>query len=373
MRSHSSNLVDVLRSGSFDVEWVADVYYDGARQLSNLPIRSPSIDEDGSALVQGTGSCTVEWSSDFATSLMPRLAGDTLAPFGSELSIAVLISAGSFVERVQMGWYRIDDVPNASDQFVDFGNGILPVGSTVELALQDRFRKVQRDLIDVPGAPPSRNSVLTEAQRISGLQIVREIPDTVIPKTFAYEEERLDPLYDLIEFANGVPYMRPDGTLGQRSIDWGTTVDTVSAGQDGTLVSLGYAMSSDQVYNRVAFRSTANGDEAQQILAVAEITDGPLRVRNADGSPSPYGRVTYYAESDQVTTRAQAKAYVDKLLPQVSALRIAERPMVEVFNPLRQVGDVLLVDPIGEPPFRARVSKISRDDGPTQQTTLEVQ
>lgn len=373
MREQTAQLRDVLRSGSFDAQWVADVYYDGARRISDLTIRDPSFDDDGTALVQGTGSCTVEWTSDFAESLTPRLADDVLAPFGSELSVSVLVSAGSFRERVQMGWYRIEDVPSARDQFVSFGGGILPIGSTVELSLQDRFRRVQRDLFDVPGSPLSLTSVLTEAQRITGLQIVREIPDAAIPKTFAYEEERLDPLYDLVEFADGIPYMRPDGTLGQRTIGWGSPVDTVTDGPDGTLVSLGFAMSSEKVYNRVVFRSGGDGDSAEQILAVAEITDGPLRVRNPDGSPSPYGRVTYYVSSDQVTSRGQAQAYVDRLLPQVSALRVAERPMVEIFNPLRQVGDVLSVRPMGEQPFLGRVSTISRSDGPTQDVTLEVQ
>ena len=53
--------------------------------------------------------------------------------------------------------------------------------------------------------------------------------------------------------------------------------------------------------------------------------------------------------------------------------RCVGRPLVEVFNPLRQVGDVLDVRPIGEAPFLGRVSKISRGDGGTQDVTLEVQ
>lgn len=373
MRDHSATLADVIASGSFDVQWVADVYYDGVRRLTNLPITEPKFDDDGTALVQQTGSCTVVWSGDFADSLSPRLADDPLAPFGAELSIAVVVSVGAFSERVQMGWYRIEDVPSAEDQFVDFGDRILPVGSRVELTLQDRFRRVQRDRFDVPGSPASRTSVIAEAQRITGLQIVREVADATIPTSFAYEEERLDPLYDLLEFADAVPYMRPDGTMGQRPVSWPAVADVLRPGNDGSLVSVGYAMSSDKVYNRVAFRTSASGDDQQQILAVAEITAGPLRVRNADGSPSPYGRVTYYASSDKVTTRAQAQAYVDDLLPRVSSLRIAEIPVVELFNPLRQVGDVIRVEPVGRGAIIGRVSKISRDDAGTQQLTLEVE
>lgn len=373
MRDHSAELADVLAHGSFDREWVADVYYDGARRLVNVPIIDPKLDDAADSLVQGTGSCTVLWTPDFAESLSPKLADDTLAPFGSELSIAVIIRAGSFVERVQMGWYRIEDVPSAADQFVTFGTQILPVGSRVELTLQDRMRRVQRDRIDVPGSPPSRASVLNEAQRLTGLQIVREVPDAPIPKSFAYEEERLDPLYDLLEFADAIPYMRPDGTLGQRPIDWGDVADVLTDGVDGTLVSVGYSMSSDKVYNRVAVRSSATGDDKQQVLGSAQITDGPLRAVNADGSPSPYGRVTYYYSSDYITTKQQANQYARQMLPRVSSLRVAQRPVVEAFNPLRQVGDVLEVRQAGQDPFMGRVATISRGTDATQQMTLEVQ
>lgn len=372
MRDHSTALADALRSGSFNAEWVADAYYDGERRIANLPIADPKFDDNASSLVQGTGSCTVLWTPDFAESLSPAVADDALAPFGSEVSVAVLITVGSFTERVQMGWYRIDDVPSAEDQFTRLGGRDIVIGSRVELSLQDRFRKVQKDRFDVPGSPPSRLSVLTEAQRITNLQIVREVPDATIPSSFAYEEERLDPLYDLLEFADAVPYMRPDGTLGQRPIAWGAPVDTLTDGDDGTLVELKRAMSSDKVYNRVAVRSSAT-DGAAQILASAEITTGPLRARNADGSPSPYGRVTYYYSSDLITSRAQAQKYADQMLPRVSSLRVTQREVVELFNPLRQTGDVVTVRSSREAAFTGRVTAISRTDGATQTVTLEVQ
>lgn len=372
MRDASDDLRDALASGSFSVRWVADVYYDGARRITNLPISEPSFTDDGGSHVQGTGSCTVVWAPDFADSLSPRYADDSLAPFGSELSVAVIVSAGPFVERVQMGWYRIEDVPSAEDQYMDFAGRRITIGSRVELTLQDRFRRVQKDRFDVPGTPPSRASVLTEAQRITGLQIVREVPDATIPASFAYEEDRLDPLYDLLEFIDAVPYMRPDGSMGQRPIGWGDPVDTITDGPDGTLVELKRSMSSDTVYNRFAVRSS-NTEDNQQILASAEIKTGPLRARNADGSPSPYGRVTYYASSDKITTKAQAQAYANDQLPRVSSLRVAERPLVELFNPLRQVGDVVTVDAEGEPAFVARVKRIGRSDSATQTVTLEVQ
>ncbi len=171
----------MLTSGSFDVQWIADVYYAGSRRMANLPITKPTFQDDRTAKVQGSGTCTVVWTSDFAASLTPRAASDMLAPFGAELSVAVLILAGNFTYRVQMGWYRIDEVPSAADHLEEFGGQLIPVGSTVQLKLMDRMRKTQKDRFDVPASPPQKLSVLTEAQRITGFQIVRELPDGPIP------------------------------------------------------------------------------------------------------------------------------------------------------------------------------------------------
>lgn len=372
MREASAALREVLRYGSFDVQWMADVYYDGVRRLTNAPIAEPKFTDDGSSLVQGTGSCTVVITPDFPESFTPAVADDMLAPFGSELSISVLISAGTFAERVQMGWYRIEEVPAAEDVTTEFAGKRIVIGSSVDLTLQDRFRRVQRDRFDVPGSPRSRASVLAEAQRITGLQIVREVVDGTIPRSFAYEEERLEPLYDLLALIDAIPYMRPDGTLGQRPLDSGQPVDTITDGPGGTLVSLKRSMSSGKVYNRIAVRSSSTDDSAQ-VLATAEITDGPLRTRNADGSPSPYGRVTYYYSSDLITTKAQARRYAVHNLPRVSSLRVTERQLTEVFNPLRQVGDVLTVRSSDEEAFEGRVKSITRGTEATQDVTLEVQ
>lgn len=373
MRESTAELREVLESGSFDVQWIADVYYAGTRRLANVPITAPSFTDDRTAKVQGSGSCTVVWSSDIAGSLTPRAASDMLAPFGAEFSVAVLITAGTFTSRVQMGWYRIDEVPSAVDHLEQFGGRLIPVGSTVQLTLMDRMRKTQKDRFDVPSSPPQKDSVLTEVQRITGFQIVREMPDGPIPGSFAYEEERLDPLYDLMALIDAEPYMRPDGSIGQRPLDWPTTTDVLTDGEGGTVVSVGNSMSAEKVYNRVAVRSSASDGSDVQILGSAQITDGPLRAVNPDGSPSPYGRVTYYYSSDFITTSEQANAYAAQLLPRVSSLRTREVPVVEVFNPLRQVGDVLEVRQDGRDTIVGRVKSLDRGEAATQQMTLEVQ
>jgi hypothetical protein len=138
----------------------------------------------------------------------------------------------------------------------------------------------------------------------------------------------------------------------------------------GTLIDAIPRLSNDNVYNAVVVRGTAaNGSTI--VLAVAELTDGPLRVRNPDGSLSPYRRVPYYYTSQYITTQEQAQAYADKMLPRVSKLRSLTYDLVETFNPLREVGDVLNVYRLGDS-FVCRITDISRDTGPTQTLTVTV-
>jgi hypothetical protein len=369
VRPYSSQVVELLRY-SFDRRWLADLYYDGERKVADLPISEPSFDDDGTSLVQSTGSVTVVYQGDFADSLSPTDVSDLLAPAGAELAIYCLVSAGAFVERIEMGWYRITEVPSARDETARYGSRQITIGSVVELQLQDRFNRVQRDRFDVPGSPSSLASVFGEVARQTQLQLTKMVPDRAIPRSVAYDEDRLEYCYDLVEVLDATPYMRPDGSIGQRPITWPAPVDTLTGGDQGALVSLGRSLSAERVYNRVAFRSTAN--DQTQILATAEITQGPLRVRNSDGSPSPAGRVTFYAASEFITSRPQAQAYVNNLLPRVSSLRALEVAVVEKFNPLREVGDVLAVaHKSGE--FLGRVKKLGRGTAATQSLTLEVQ
>ncbi|ROS62210.1 hypothetical protein EDF38_1313 [Frigoribacterium sp. PhB160] len=368
MRVHSDQLLEVLEY-SFERRWLADLYYDGERKVADLPIIDPKFDDDGGALVQSTGSVTVIYQGDFADSLSPTTVSDLLAPAGAELAVYCIVSAGDFTERVEMGWYRIVETPSAKDFTAKYGSRRITLGSRVELTLQDRFHRVQRDRFDVPGSPAKLTSVFAEVAKQTQLQLTKMVPDKPIPRSIAFEEDRLEYVYDLVAVLGAVPYMRPDGSLGQRTITWPAPGPVLRGGNGGSLISLARSLSSEAVYNRVAFRSTA-GDQTS-IVATAEITQGPLRVRNADGSPSPAGRVTYYASSEFVTSRTQAQAYVNDLLPRVSTMQALEVPVVEKFNPLREVGDVVPIEhPTGD--LLGRVRTISRDSGATQALTLEV-
>jgi hypothetical protein len=368
-RPASAQCVALLKSGGYDKKWVADLYYGGDRRIANLPISAPSFSDDGTSLIQSTGSCTVNYSGVFADSLTPTQAGSYLAPFGAELAVYVVITAGAFTERIQMGWYRITATPSAQDAVTPFRGSMIVVGSTVDLTLQDRFAKVQNDAFDTPGSPPSLASVFTEVVRLTGLQITREIADSAIPKTIAYESDRLQAVYDLVNVQNAVPYMRPDGTIGQRLIAWSNTAitDTVNWGTGGQLVTAERLLDSTNVYNRVAIKSS-NG----VILTTLQVTTGPLRAPTNSEPSTPFGRKTYSYSSPYITTPAQAIAYAPTLLAQVSNFRSLSVTVSELFNPLRQVGDVIQVVRQQET-FVGRISKITRDATETQTITLETQ
>lgn len=337
MRAGSEMLRSAL-TGSFSHHWEADVYYAGERRMVNVPLTSFSAREDANAKVQQSASCTVVWSDDFGRSVLPEFPQDTFAPFGAELQVFCVVEAGPFTERVEFGWFVITDVPAARDEWMRFQGSWFSAGSMVELELKERLASLGAESFDVPTAPAALGSAWDEVGRISGFVLDRAVSDQPVPRSVLYENNRLDALYSLMDVVLGaVPHMRADGVLSARPNVWPQPVDRI--GLD-CLIDVGSVMSSAQVYNRVVVR--ANG--AESVLAVAEVTSGPLRVRNSDGSRSPFGARTKYLSSEFVTTRPQAERWAQETLAQVSVLRTQTVPVVEVFNPLRERGDVVLVE-----------------------------
>lgn len=139
-------------------------------------------------------------------------------------------------------------------------------------------------------------------------------------------------------------------------------VPGVRAPARGTLVGIRRGMSADGVYNRVVVR--AQGQQVG-VLAAGEISDGALRATNDGGADSPFGRVPYFYSSQLITTLAQAQAYVNTWLPRLSRPQAVVLDIVELVNPLREVGDVLTVRRSGEE-FLARIMRIDRGSGKTQ-------
>ena len=370
MRFASAAASSIL-SGSFDHNWVADLYYNGERRLKDVPLTDVSFTEDAEAAVQQSGSCKIVWADDFGRSATPREVADWFAPFGARLHVYSILSAGSFSERVEYGRFEITDVPAARDAGMDFRGQWVTTGSVVELELKELLARVDAETFDVPSAPASLDSAWDEVARITGLPVSRSVADAAIPRSVMYEDVKLDAIYNLMDVVlDAVPHMTADGAIGARPNALGSVVATLRRGEGGCLVDVGAAMSAARVYNRVVVRATS-GDQAQ-VLAVAEVTTGPLRVRNTDGSLSPFGARTYYQSSEFVTTPGQAQAWADSTLATVSSLRATRVPVEETFNPLRERGDVVLVERATEWLF-GRVVTIRRSRRATQDLVVEVE
>ncbi|MFF9565724.1 hypothetical protein ACF1AJ_20415 [Leifsonia sp. NPDC014704] len=374
MRFGSPALKGAL-TGSFDWRWVADIVFNGARVMQDVPVTAPNFRDSGSSLVQSTGECTILYQDDFARSIAPSQIGDLLAPFGTQVAVSVIVSVGdAFQERVAMGKYLIADTPSIRTNRYRFNGVTVSAGDSIDLTLKDLFLGVQQDRFDTPGSAPDLTSVWREYQRLTGLPVTRTVPDAPIPATVAYQEDKLQACYDLATVLDAVAYLTPDGTAAMRPNVWPAPVDTINSKDidpdGGTLVDVVPTLSNEDVYNAVVVRGKA-ADGSQIVLAGRELTEGPLRAKNPDGSMSPFRRKPYYYSSDYITTSAQAAAYATQQLPRVSRLRSLTYEVEEIFNPLREVGDVVKVNRLGQS-FTARVTDIARSGGATQKLSVVV-
>lgn len=373
MRLSTAKLRTVITGASFSYRWVADVFVGGDRVLQDLPCTAPDFTDDDSQLVQSTGSLKFVYQDTFARSIAPQTVADTLSPFGTQVWVYLLIDDGpAFSERILMGQYLVDGAPEINTTRYLFLGSPVAAGDVIKVTLSDLFYGVQVDRFYTPGSPPSKASTWGEVQRLTGLPITRTpaVPDGTISGQVAYQEDRLQAVYDLANYSlDAVPFVTPDGTVSMRPNDWPAPVDVLEWG-DGNLLDVGRGMADDEVYNAIAVRAYNSGD-GSAILASGQVKDGPLRAAEPDGSLSPFRRRPTFYSSQYITTPLQAQQYVAKWLPRVSRLTGIEVTLTETLNPLRQLGDVLTVRELGNE-FTGRVSNIRRSDSGQQQTTVKV-
>lgn len=369
MRAGSAEL-GVALSGSFDYRWKADLFYGGVRLIADLPISDVSPKESGGALIQQTAKCKVTWTDQLATTLVPQSVNDPLSPFGAQLALSCVVSAGTFEEALPFARYEITDVPSARDRSMRFRGRWLTLGSQVELELKEITAGIAAETFDVPSSAASLVSAWSEIGRVSGLPVLRSVPDAEISRAILYDGSKLDVIYELADvILDAVPHVLPSGVLSARPNAWPTASAVLT--RDKHIVEVGQMMSAANVWNRVVVRTTSG--QQTSILAVAEVTDGPLRVAEPDGSRSPWGRRTKYLSSEYVTTTHQAQAWAESTLAQVSTPRAQMLPVTEVFDPRRERGDVVLIE---RPTtwITGRVVDIDRSAGSreTQKLSVEV-
>lgn len=358
MREVSERTRGLILSGGFDRVWVADLMYDGQRRLANVPIADPELSWDGNQFVAGSGSCAVVWSDDHGTSMIPKQIGDWFSPFGAELQIDCVVGAGVFAERVPMGRFMIDSVPAAVESPMKWQGRTIHPGESFRVNLKDGLQRIIRDEYAFPTASRA-SSVWDEIQLVTGLPLIRNVGDVVIAQPVTHDKKKDDAVSKLFDRLGSWPSLSPSGVLRARTKAWPAAVDDLTG-----VVSDPRELAADKTYNRVVVEG--KDPEGKPIYGVAEVREGFLRVRNADGSASPFGVATYRYSSEYLTNQDQVDAYAAELLIRVSRLRGVVRDVTERFNPLREVGDVLR-----SRDGLVRVLRVSHSDATTR-LTVEV-
>lgn len=352
-RTVSTATAQLLVDRGFDVEWVADLIYDGERRLANVPIRDVKLSWSGSQFVAGSGSVTVVWSDDHASSVIPERVGDWFSPFGAELQVDCIIRAGRFSERIPMGRFLIESVPDAERRQMLFQGRQISAGESFTVNLRDPLLRVQRDEFPLPTAPKSI-SVWGEIQAITGMPVVRNIPDATVPTGVSYADEKSGVVNRLFDLLGAWPQVDPGGALTGRPKAWPAAVGRVVG-----VVSAPRSLVSDKTYNRVVVEGKAA--DGSPLFGQADVTEGFLRVSNPGGSASPFGVSVYRYASDFLVTQSQVDAHARDLLRRVSRIRSVTRRVDEPFNPTRELGDVLEFDG-----GMVRVSEMEHDGAVTR-------
>jgi hypothetical protein len=364
----SAALESALMGGSVKFWYEGDLWYDGERRLTNLPLKDTKLSDSDSRAVKTQGSTRIVWSDSIGSSILPREIGDVFSPFGSELALYARVQVGSFTERVSMGWFQIVDVPEMRDQTMYWGGRTITTGSSLTLQLMDRYVQITGDEFDAPTAPVDLTSVWSEIGRITGLQLVRAIADAPISRSVAYKNAVHDAVGDLADILGGTPFITRDGALSMRPKLWPGPVKEMRRGEHGTIVDIAKGMSSSGVYNKVVFRG--QGDLQDQVLAISEVRSGPLRTQNPDGTRSPAYKRPTFRSNDFVSTLEQAQAYTDAELVRVRTLNAVPWELTTFWDPRDELGDVWSVSDEHDETTLVRVVAITRDGGATQKVTV---
>lgn len=344
MRTGSDLLKEALKSGVTH-RLVVDAFYGATRTAKDLPVVQWELQWDAEAQIKSYGKLVIAYSGDMADSYTPKQFTDLLAPFGQELNILLEVSAGEFSETIQLGHYRIVSVPDARDEHMNVTGRELTVGSRVTVTVQDRLVGVKRRGFRYEEQPPSLTSCWGELARLTGMQVIRSVPDKAIPASVVYAAEqggRLNAVQALADVLGGVAYVTPDGALSVLSDEVGDVVLELTLGDEGTLLDVAHSMDSEGVYNTVVGNFT--DADNNPITAVASLTTGDL------GTDGPFGEYTRYYSSPLVKTQEAAQSAVDAILARAVSTQTYRVPVQCLVNPLVEFGDVVSVQrPVGDP------------------------
>lgn len=315
--------------------WSAQVasWRGGSLLAAEVPVLSGSLHGDASADVPESLSIVVP-ARDGARSWVPgEDAYHPLARYGQQLDVVLTIvsQVTRSVGSVSLGRFQIQgwDYDDVQEQVTVTAVGVL------QRAVDARF--------PTPEVPRSGGTFASEFARLvpAGIPVEFDgaLVDRPVPTSFAWDESRIDALYDLADAWPARLRVDSSGTLRVLPPlpDTPDPVLTLMDGVDGTVIATPTEDSRDDVPNVIIFRGSDTDDSSRSpILGVqARVAGGPLR-------PEEYGEVVEFFSSPLVRTAAQAQAAVNTRL--ANAIRPARQRVVTcVPDPRIELDDALEV------------------------------
>lgn len=309
----ASDLFGQVIEGSRSIRLIVDVFYDDEPTFPNVPVSDWSFAWDLESELKSSGNLTVAYTSQAGESLSPRGFLDVLAPYGQQVNVLIEVTIGDqFTEVLQLGRFRINQAPEASDSYFKFLGRTLTAGSLVKVTVDDLFSSVKRDGFHWPGPPYLTTSTWDEIQRLTDLPVNPSLDDLPTPAGLIYEPReggRLSAVQMLASNLGGIAVTNSFGEVTALSFDTGTTpVAVLAMGENGRVLSASTGLDSSNLYNVVV--GTYQEEDGTPIYAVASAS-GALA---PDG---PFGEYTFYDQSDTVKTQRQANTRVQKVLTQL--------------------------------------------------------
>lgn len=339
--------------GPIEFSWEADVLLGADRLERNVPLTNVQLIADGTAQVEGVGSCDIVRSPLRGESWIPEGPGDMLAPFGPTLAISAHVHIeGLLDEQIPYGVYPITAVPTSSAGYATVGGETIIIGESISLEFKDRMHGVVHDTFTRPTAPGTAPTCYAELERLTGYTVARTLTDRPIRAGIFYEKERHEAVEQIARILGGVPYFNPVGQLQIRRDIAGTSVVELDVDDVSPVTA---ALSTDGVYNGIVV--TGKAEDGSEIRVEMWITQGPL-------SPSRWGRrVPKFYHSDYLYTEALVVAEAESQLADLSrpAARLVEFDMLP--HPLLEVGDVVTLRQPSGAKLRVRLQTIWTADG----------
>lgn len=363
MRKHTEQLKGVL-TNSFSRRLLVDVFHGSDRILEDVPMESWSFEADLEAEVKSGGKGVIVYSSVDGESMLPQGTKGDLSAFRARLLFTLEVSAGSFTERVVLGWGRVTANPPGRDEFAVVNGVRRCVVSRVPVEWDGLDIDIRRRSFRFPEAPPSLASCWEEVRRITGFPVVANVPDKPIPAGTVWEAVkggRLKAVQELAKILGGRMVVNPEGALTLVPDVAGEPVGELVIGAQGTVIDLADEIDTEDVYTAVV--GTFETDARTPITAVAEITTGDLAV----GGLFPEN--TLHWSSPLIKTQQAADAAVRSMLLQSIGSQTYDVPIQCVINPLTELGDVLPVKGHTRP-LKGRVVKYSLSDSELMNVTL---